>query len=89
MRTTAYAVIIIATALTGLAYCQSSIDPDHKFAWGENIGWTNWRDADGGDHGVSVGSTYMSGFIWAENVGWVNVGDGTPADGIHYASTSA
>ena len=26
---------------------QSIIHPVRKFAWGENVGWTNWRDANG------------------------------------------
>ncbi|HUU85688.1 MAG TPA: hypothetical protein VM243_19490 [Phycisphaerae bacterium] len=49
-------------------------------AWGENIGWTNWRGAGepDGSQAVSVGLSFLSGFLWAENVGWVNVGDGTP-----------
>ena len=25
----------------------SNILPDYKFGWGENIGWLNWRDANG------------------------------------------
>ncbi|GAG41123.1 unnamed protein product, partial [marine sediment metagenome] len=80
----AAAVIIPAAALLAL----SNIDPDHKFAWGENLGWTNWYDADGGDDGVLVGSTFLSGFIWTENVGWINVGDGSPDDGAHYANVT-
>ena len=57
---------------------QSNIDPDGQFAWCENIGWTNWRDADGTAHGVNVGAMYLSGLIWSENVGWINVGNGAP-----------
>lgn len=66
---------------------QSNIDPVNKYAWGENVGWTNWRDANGGADGVLVGTTHLSGFIWDENVGWINVGDGSPASGMHYANT--
>ncbi|HEY3243362.1 MAG TPA: hypothetical protein VGM03_08425 [Phycisphaerae bacterium] len=62
----------------GTAFAQSNIDPAHKFAWGENVGWTNWRDANGGAQGVAVDGSFMGGFIWGENVGWINVGDGTP-----------
>ena len=54
---------------------QSNVDFDQKFAWAENVGWTKWRDADGGAVGVVVGDTVLSGFIWGENVGWINVGD--------------
>ncbi|MCP4594825.1 MAG: hypothetical protein GY842_29195 [bacterium] len=66
---------------------QSNIDPTQRNAWGENIGWTNWRDANSSIDGVAVAGSYLSGFVWAENVGWINVGNGPPADGIHYANT--
>ncbi len=77
--------VVIATALA-----QSNIDPAHKFAWGENIGWTNWHDAGdpAGTLGVRVEATFLSGFIWAENVGWINLGDGTPANGVAYANVN-
>ena len=84
-------ILYVAAAGTflavGAALGASSIDPDHKFAWGENIGWTNWRDADGGADGVAVSDTFLGGFVWAENVGWINAGDGTPDDGVHYGNT--
>lgn len=77
-------------ALVGTAFAQSNIDstvPD-KYGWGENIGWTNWRDANGATQGVSVGGFAMSGYIWGENVGWINVGDGTPATPPYYANAN-
>jgi len=55
---------------------QSNIDDAHKFAWGENIGWTNWQDANSAADGVIVGTDFLSGFVWGENVGWINVGNG-------------
>jgi hypothetical protein len=55
---------------------ESNIDPAHKNAWGENIGWTNWRDANGTNDGVTVHDDFLSGYIWCENVGWVHVGEG-------------
>jgi hypothetical protein len=59
---------------------ESNIDPAHRFAWGENVGWTNWRDAQDGEAGVYVGSHFLTGAIWAENVGYIRVGheDGGP-----------
>lgn len=57
---------------------QSNIDAMHKHAWHENVGWTNWRDANAAAEGVGIGESVLSGFIWGENVGWINVGDGTP-----------
>lgn len=72
--------ILITVASIGLlasnALPQSNIDPVQKYAWGENVGWTNWRDANNGDDGVEVGATFLAGFIWGENVGWINVGNG-------------
>ncbi len=79
----------LALGLVGwasIANAQSNIDPTNKHAWGENVGWTNWRDADSTAQGVVVGSTFMGGFIWAENIGWINVGDGSPANGVNYAN---
>ena len=62
------------------------IDPAHKFAWTEGVGWTNWYDSNGSLDGVSVEPTYLTGWIWAENVGWIKVGDGVPDDGVHYGN---
>lgn len=77
-------------AAGGPALAQSTVDPDHKFAWGENIGWLNFRDAGApqGSHGVRRHATFLSGFIWAENVGWINAGDGAPANGVAYANVT-
>lgn len=76
-------------AIAGLAMAQSNIDDvtPNKHAWGENIGWTNWHDADSGLSGVQVGPFVLSGFIWAENIGYLNVGDGSPETPPYYANT--
>lgn len=66
-------------ALAAAALGQSNVDPAHKFAWQENCGWLDWRDADGSVQGVRVDALILSGFIWAENIGWIDVGDGAPA----------
>jgi hypothetical protein len=84
-------MILTTVASIGLmssnALAQSNIDATNKHAWGENVGWTNWRDANGAAQGVVVSGTFMGGFIWGENVGWINVGDGSPANGVNYANT--
>lgn len=64
----------------------SNIDPTDKFSWSENVGWMNWRDANGGADGVLVDTDFLSGYVWMENVGWINLGDGTPTDGMFYAN---
>lgn len=74
--------VVLVTA--GAACAQSNIDESLKYAWQENIGWMNWRDADGGDAGVVVGESFLSGWIWTENCGWISVGDGTPGGGDMY-----
>ena len=79
-------ILFVGFALVGVAQGQSNIDPTNKFGWGENVGWTNWRDADSSVAGVVVSGTFMGGFIWGENVGFVNVGDAAPANGIAYAN---
>ena len=61
------------------ALAQSNVDPAHKFAWGENIGWTNWQhNTPAVGDGVFFHASFLSGYIWGENVGWINLGDGTP-----------
>jgi len=80
------ASVCVATVTIGVARGQSNIDSAHKFAWGENIGWTNWHYANEGTDGVVVDATYLGGFVWAENAGWINLGDGGPTDGVHYGN---
>ena len=72
--------ISLATLVAAHALAQSNIDNTvpNKHAWGENVGWTNWRGEATPGQGVLVSPFVLSGFIWAENVGWINVGDGTP-----------
>ena len=79
------AVLLSVVAVTALVGA-TNVDTVYKWGWGENIGWMNWRDANGGTDGVYIGVKILSGYIWAENVGWVDTGDGTPAGGDHYAN---
>ncbi len=71
-------------------FAQSDISPVHKWSWGENVGWMNWRDAGSPPafSGVLLPADYLAGFVWAENIGWINMGDGTPADGVAYANAT-
>jgi hypothetical protein len=87
MHRTRFAPACLSLLIAAPALAQSSdIAPDHKFSWGENIGWMNWRDAGSpiASQGVRVHAGWLSGFIWCENVGWVNTGDGAPANGVSY-----
>lgn len=67
-----------------------TIDPVDRYAWGENIGWTDWRwDPGTPGKGATIGQYFCAGFIWGENVGWIQLGTGAPADGLHYTNTAA
>ena len=48
-----------------------NINPDQHFAWAENIGWINFKPAQG--EGVTVTDTSLTGFAWSENAGWINL----------------
>lgn len=73
-----------APALTADSYVASN----WKNAWGENVGWTNWADANGRAQGVEVyqrgAVQYLKGWVWFENIGWANVGNGVAP----YANTN-
>lgn len=83
----------LAAALLALsapaAMAQSNIKPSSKFAWGENIGYINCRDAGAvpGTQGVRINGSFLSGFAWAENVGWINFGT-LPANNVSYANVN-
>jgi hypothetical protein len=85
---------LVSTAtlmLAGAALGQvSNVDATNKFAWGENIGWLNWRDAGSpvASQGAVIRNTFLSGFVWSENCGWINLGDGTPTSGTAYANAN-
>ena len=82
--------IAIATTLilTAHALAQSDVDPVNKYAWGENVGFLNFRDA--GDpaasKGVRLHNRFLSGYVWGENIGYVNLGDGAPANAVNYGN---
>jgi hypothetical protein len=69
---------LLASALASTALAQD-IDPNNKFAWGENIGFLNFADAGNppGSQGVFAHPTFLEGFVWGENIGWINLGDGS------------
>jgi hypothetical protein len=66
--------VVIAFASSKSANAASTIDPVNKYAWGANIGWTNWLPSDA--DGVAIGQTFCSGYIYAANGGiGISVGD--------------
>ncbi len=74
---------VLAAGSTSALAQSFDISPVNKFAWGENIGWTNWNDSNPLSEKVVVGETYMKGLIWGENVGWINTGN-VPSNGVSY-----
>lgn len=66
-----------AVLVAPMLLADSNVAAPRQWAWGENIGWTNWRDANGTTQGVEIyRNSHLQGWIWAENVGWINVGNG-------------
>jgi hypothetical protein len=79
------AALILLLTTTGRA--DTTIDPVNHYAWGANIGFTDWRPST--TDGVNIGDNFCAGFIYAANVGWIKMGAGTPANSISYSNTSA
>jgi hypothetical protein len=77
----------LVVALASAVQATTTINSTKAFAWGANIGWTNWRPSNA--DGVSIGAYICSGYIYGANVGWINVGNGNPANHIQYANNSA
>ncbi|MGE3165413.1 MAG: hypothetical protein AB7O52_10950 [Planctomycetota bacterium] len=88
-RATLGLLVLLPAVFAGAGVsAQSNIEPANSFAWGENVGWTNWQEANGGLDGVRVEATFLGGFVWCENAGWLNLGDGTPGAGTSYANVN-
>ena len=47
-----------------------TIDPSYRYAWGENLGWLNFRCD---SCNVHIRDTYLSGHIWSKQYGWINL----------------
>jgi hypothetical protein len=92
MRPCLLASAALCAVAAPAALAQSDLDLTNKYTWSENTGFFNWRDA--GDPAASQGvrlsspdgPTFLSGRVWSGNLGWITLGDGTPADGLHYAN---
>ncbi len=88
MKTNTAAILLAMIPAAAASAAPSNVSPTNKFAWGENVGFLNFRDAGSpvGNQGVVIGTRYLSGFAWGENIGFVNFGDGTPVNGLSYAN---
>ncbi len=80
---------LLLSAAAGAAEA-ANIDPNNQgfqYAWGENVGWINFKPDQG--PGVMVTSSAVTGFAWGENIGWINlnpVGGGVINDAIGHLS---
>jgi hypothetical protein len=87
-RTITLVALLPLALMAAPALAQTNVSSTNKYCWAENVGYLNWRDANGGAQGARLHATFLSGFIWGENIGWINLGDGTPANGFAYANTT-
>lgn len=88
MKANATAILLAMIPVAAASAAPSNVSPANKFAWGENVGYLNFRDSGdpSGSQGVVVGARFLSGYAWGENIGFVNFGDGTPNNGLSYAN---
>src|SRR6476646_11480687 len=75
----------ITMSLVAASRADTTIDPTNRYAWGANIGFTDWRPST--TDGVNIGDNFCAGFIYAANVGWIKMGTGAPTNGISYSNT--
>ncbi len=88
--TRAAALLLASFGLAGSLWAGSTIDATERFAWAENIGWTNWRyDTGNPGEGATIGQFFCAGLLYGENVGWIKLGTGAPANGVQYGNTGA
>ena len=74
--------VLVAIALAGASggHAQTNVSSQNKYAWSENTGWINFRDA-GSPPGAMgarfhLSGGFASGYAWGENIGWINLGSG-------------
>jgi len=75
---------VIFLSFSGLVFAEN-IDPNNdgsRYAYGENVGWLNFKPNQG--PGVTVSDNKLIGFVWAENIGWINLdpNDADPNTGV-------
>lgn len=79
-------VLLFATCTWSTVGFAGEIDPDHKCAWAENVGWLNFKPSHGT---VTVYPGHLEGHVWAENVGWISLGSHSGGGTHNYQNTSA
>lgn len=46
-----------------------TIDDTAKYAWGDKLGWINFKPSQGG---LDITDTMITGYAWSEHDGWIN-----------------
>jgi hypothetical protein len=68
-----FSIIAFSTLFSGSSGYAENIDPFNeglKYAYGENVGWINFKPSQG--PGVTVTNSAVTGYAWGENIGWIN-----------------
>jgi hypothetical protein len=69
MNTHQIASVLTLVALSASA--TSTINSSNRYAYGANMGWTDWRADD--TNGAVIGQYVCSGYIYAANIGWISL----------------
>jgi len=86
MKSQIIILIVITAMFISTNIFAQNIDPYNdgsKYAYGENVGWFNFKPTQG--NGVTLHGGKVSGYAWQENIGWINL---SPASygGVTYDS---
>ncbi len=81
--------LLSAGVLASAASAQTNVLSTQLYAWQENCGWLNWRDANAGAQGARLWASFLSGYVWGENIGWINLGNIPAGGATSYANADA
>ena len=72
----------------GAAATNSTISTNttEKWAWSSSLGWIDCRPSDAS--GMLVGQYVCLGYLYSPAAGWICLGNGSPSNGVHYATGS-
>lgn len=71
MKTQSCIIIGLLFVCGALAQNIDPFDDGSRYAYGENVGWINFKPSVG--EGATVGDMALVGYVWAENIGWINL----------------
>jgi hypothetical protein len=77
--------IVAGFAVSAMA--QSTINTTNKWAWSSGAGWINCRTDS--TNGAIMGEYVCSGYWYSPTAGWIHLGNGSPSNGVYYATNSA